>query len=295
MTDTFIALDVETANSWYGSICQIGLVRSEGGRGTQEWNFLINPETYFDSFNVAIHGIDEEAVREAPTLEKVWDEILGIVAEHPVAHHGPFDRASLNQATQAGGLISPDFRWLDTTRIVRRHWQDRSRSGYGLKPVCEMLGFNFEHHDAVEDARAAAFILNHVINESGESLEWWFDRAARKCNLGDYKDYKYAQKLEGDPDGALAGETIVFTGALSLPRREIAAIAAAHGCNVASNVSKETTILVVGDQHSWKLAGYDKSSKQRKAEELVAEGHSIQIMGEQGFIAALEIAQSLVS
>jgi DNA polymerase III subunit epsilon len=291
LADTFIALDIETANSWYGSICQIGLVRSNGGSGTQERNFLINPETYFDSFNVSIHGIDEDAVKRAPTFDEVWSEIVGIVAEHTVAHHGPFDRASLNQATAARGLVSPNFRWLDTMRVVRRHWQDRSRSGYGLKPVCEMLGFEFEHHDAVADARAAAFILNHVISESGESLEWWIERAARSLN----KYYQDGQKLEGNPDGVLAGEAIVFTGALSLPRSEIAAIAAAHGCNVAPGVTKKTTILVVGEQDLSKLAGYDKSSKQRKAEELVAMGHSIRIMGEQGFIAAMELEQSEVS
>jgi DNA polymerase-3 subunit epsilon len=286
LTDAFIALDIETANAWYGSICQIGLVRSEGGSCTEEWNFLINPKDYFDPFNVSIHGIDEEMVKDAPTFAEVWGEILGVVGQHTVVHHGPFDRASLHQATEAHDLAPPDFSWLDTMRVVRRHWPDRSQRGYGLKPVCELLGYEYEHHDAVADARAAATVLNHVIDETGESLEWWIGRAARKCTPGNYRG---AVKLEGDPDGALAGEVVVFTGALSLPRREIAAIAAAHGCDVAPGVTKKTTMLVIGEQDGWRLAGYDKSSKHRKAEELATKGQPIKIMGEQGFIAAMEL------
>ena len=114
------------------------------------------------------------------------------------------------------------------------------------------------------------------------------DLLARKCTAS---DYRAALKLEGDPYGALAGEVIVFTGALSLPRREIATIAASHGCNVAPGVTKKTTMLVVGEQERWRLAGNDKSSKHRKAEEFAAKSQCIQIMGEQGFMAALDLEE----
>lgn len=211
---------------------------------------------------------------------------MGVVGRHAVAHHGPFDRASLYQATEAHDLPSPDFSWLDTMRVVRRHWHDRSQRGYGLKPVCEMLGYEFEHHDAVADARAAATILNHVLDEAGESLDWWIGHAARECTPSDYRG---ALKLEVDPNGAIAGEIVVFTGALSLPRREIAAIAASHGCDVAPGVTKKTTMLVVGEQDRSRLAGYDKSSKHRKAEDLAAKGQAIRVLGERGFVAAMEL------
>jgi DNA polymerase-3 subunit epsilon len=52
-------------------------------------------------------------------------------------------------------------------------------------------------------------------------------------------------------------------------------------------------MLVVGEQDEWRLAGYDKSSKHRKAEELASKGLPIMIMGEQSFIAAMELEQQL--
>lgn len=48
-------------------------------------------------------------------------------------------------------------------------------------------------------------------------------------------------------------------------------------------VTKNTTILVVGDQDVRKLAGQEKSSKHRKAEDLIKKGQAIRIIRETDF------------
>lgn len=68
-------------------------------------------------------------------------------------------------------------------------------------------------------------------------------------------------KLEGNPEGPLYGETIVFTGSLSIERREAAKIASDLGCSVDNSVTSKTTILVVGTQDKTILCGYEESSK----------------------------------
>ena len=89
--------------------------------------------------------------------------------------------------------------------------------------------------------------------------------------------------LEGNPEGELYGQSIVFTGALSIPRRDAAAMAASIGCSVATAVSKKIDYLVVGDQDATRLAGKEKSSKHFKAEELIASGVPIRILKESDF------------
>ena len=42
-----------------------------------------------------------------------------------------------------------------------------SQVGYGLSNVAERLGVDFQHHDALEDARAAGEILLRAIAETG--------------------------------------------------------------------------------------------------------------------------------
>lgn len=48
-------------------------------------------------------------------------------------------------------------------------------------------------------------------------------------------------------------------------------------------MTKKTTLLVVGDTDVQRLAGHEKSSKHRKAEELVAKGAPIRILRETDF------------
>ena len=77
---------------------------------------------------------------------------------------------------------------------------------------------------------------------------------------------------------------LVFTGALEIPRTEAADLAAAAGCEVASGVSKKTTLLVVGDTDVARTAGHEKSGKHRKAEKLIATGAPIRIIRESDFM-----------
>lgn len=76
----------------------------------------------------------------------------------------------------------------------------------------------------------------------------------------------------------------MFTGTLSCPRREAADIASGAGCDVTENVTKHTTLLVVGDQDIRRLAGKEKSSKHLKAEEFIRKGKSIRILTETDFL-----------
>ena len=50
-----------------------------------------------------------------------------------------------------------------------------------------------------------------------------------------------------------------------------------------NSVSKKVTLLVIGTQDGRMLNGYQKSSKQRKAEALIAGGQEIQILSETDF------------
>ena len=85
--------------------------------------------------------------------------------------------------------------------------------------------------------------------------------------------------------GVFYGKTIVFTGALVTMTRDGAATHASQfGFKIGSSVTKKTDYLVVGVQDLSTLAGHDKSTKQRKAEELVADGVKIEILTENDFV-----------
>lgn len=274
----FVAVDVETANPNMSSICQIGLVRFEDGRETVCESVLVDPQDYFDPYHVEIHGIDEDAVRGAKTFAQLHDWLCSWTTDEVVICHTHFDRVAFQQACDDCEIAALACTWLDSARIARRAWPQFAQRGYGLANVAAHCGISFEHHDAVEDARTAGLIVLEAIEHTGHDIEAWLKLVRRSMGSGE------AIRRDGDGDGALLGEAIVFTGALQVPRREAADRAAEAGADVMPGVTKKTTMLVVGDQDIAKLNGHEKSGKHLKAEALMAAGQPILIIGESDFM-----------
>lgn len=280
----FIAIDVETANSKFSSICQIGIAEFRNGALYDSWESLVDPEDYFDEMNIFIHGINESSVRGAPKWHAIYELLTQRLRDKIVVSHTPFDRVAMSLANEKIGLAPHSCVWLDTARVVRRTWPEFAQKGYGLANVANHLNIKFQHHNAKEDAIASGEILLRAIAETGFTIDQWVARVTKPI------DPLYTARISrhGNPDGPLFGELLVFTGALSMPRREAADLAATAGCEVGSSVTKHTTLLVVGDLDITNMPNHDKSSKHRKAEELITKGQCIRIIGESDFRRLLD-------
>jgi DNA polymerase III subunit epsilon len=274
----FIAIDVETANADMASICQIGIAKYRSGELIDEWSSLINPEDYFDFINIDIHGISEDDVIEAPTFPEIVGELNRFFLDSICVSHTHFDRVSIERAFAKYSLLPIKTTWLDSARVARRAWEECAWSGYGLANVCKIIGYEFKHHDALEDAKASGQVLIAAINKSGLDTNAWLKRTCQPINPNGL-----TVSRDGNPEGEMYGEVLVFTGALEIPRRDAADLAARIGCTVDSSVTKKTTLLVVGDQDVTKLVGKDKSLKHLKAEQLIAKGYKIRIIKESDF------------
>lgn len=277
----FVSIDVETANANMASICQIGGVVFEDGEEVASFCYLIDPQDDFDDVNVAIHGIGAADVVGCPVLNDVIDELWEWIKDEIVVSHTHFDRVSIKQACDKYELEPVSCTWLDSAKVARRTWTEVAYRGYGLKPVAQMLGIEFRHHDALEDARAAALIVCQAMQTTGLDLDGWLHRCTRPIGAGRPADLTIlSAEAAGGP---LAGESICFTGSLQIIRSEAALIANGFGAFVESGVTKKTTLLVVGDQDITRLNGAEKSGKHIKAETMIAKGHSIRIVRETDF------------
>ena len=155
---TFNVIDVETANPKWATICQIGVVRVVNGRILDEWETLVDPETYFHWRNTKIHGISDYDVLDAPTLPDIWDELDRVVSGRLLISHTHFDRSALNKAAARYRMNRLNARWDDSCAIARNAWPNMP-GGHNLKNLAKRLGIRFNHHDALEDARAAATVV----------------------------------------------------------------------------------------------------------------------------------------
>ena len=286
VTNRFVAIDVETANADMSSICQIGIAQYEDGNLVGEWSSLINPNTYFSPMNISIHGIKKEDVKNSPRIGDVLGTLNKFMGNTISVSHTHFDRVSIKLALDKNRLPGIETTWLDSAMVARRTWKEVSMRGYGLANLCEKIGYEFKHHDALEDAKACAQVLFAAISETGLDIDAWLKRI--KYPIA--PSIKYGKKArEANPEGDLYGEIVVFTGALEIPRREAVNLAAIMGCCVASGVTKKTSLLVVGDQDIQKLNGKEKSSKHVRAEELIKQGQEIRIIKESDFKELMKI------
>jgi len=129
----FIALDVETANADFASICSVGLVHFRSGAVFKSLTILVDPEDEFDAFNTGLHGIRSEDVAGKPTMAQVFPAIRASLSEVVIVHHSHFDKTALARAAAKYGASPLPCLWLDTLRVARRAWPLlNDGGGYGL-------------------------------------------------------------------------------------------------------------------------------------------------------------------
>ena len=89
--------------------------------------------------------------------------------------------------------------------------------------------------------------------------------------------------LQADADALMAGETVVFTGALErMTRRDAQQLVTRLGGKAGSSVTKDTTLVVVGGDG---LRAAKLSSKLQKAQKLIDAGQRLELISEDDFLS----------
>ncbi len=156
----FIALDVETACGNSASICQIGIacVREDGG--VETYATYVDPQMAFAGFNTQLHGIAAVHVAGAPRIGEALALLAPLLERHTLIQHSSFDQTAIRAACLHFGLPERAWRWGNSVKIARRAWPEFiGNGGHGLAHLKRQLGLSFDHHDAGEDAKAAAQVV----------------------------------------------------------------------------------------------------------------------------------------
>ncbi|HZK31720.1 MAG TPA: exonuclease domain-containing protein [Corynebacterium sp.] len=168
----FIALDVETANSDFGSICQVGLVRYVDGRESGSRAWLCRPPARLEEFlpaNIAVHGITAAKVADQPRIGEIIDEIRDFLDGQPfVAHNAQFDATALRRAAVASEREIPSMDFGCSLTLARH--QELPVANNKLPTLAEFFGVELtSHHDALADARACGEITVSLARRQGFS------------------------------------------------------------------------------------------------------------------------------
>ncbi len=165
--ETFVAIDVETANGKRTSICAVGAVKVIDGVITDRFYRLVRPlpNYYYSYFTREIHGIGPDDTAHAPTFAGIWPELHDFIGNLPlVAHNKAFDQTCLRQTAKAYGIEFPDLPFLCTLVKARSTFPRQLCPSFSLPYLAEFLGIPFDnHHNALADAEACAKIAMTIL------------------------------------------------------------------------------------------------------------------------------------
>ena len=169
----FVALDFETANERYYSACALGIVVFENLKPKQRFSYLIKPPTKFKPENVAIHGITADAVKDAPSFDKIWKSVYPLLVGNEVAIYSDFDAKvmiELKKHFKLRAKHDSTINFVDVCELSRI--KIHGLSDYKLPTVCEYLGIKgLNHHEATSDAEACGKIYAWMLANEGKAVE----------------------------------------------------------------------------------------------------------------------------
>lgn len=157
----FCVIDLETTggNPDTEKIIEIGMVRIENRKMTEERSFLVNPQKDIPDFVQKLTGIRKADVEHSPRIEEVIDEIIEFIGDSIlVAHNTSFDIPFLNGVLKKLQRPTLDNKVICTNIMTKYMIPDIMSSN--LAYMSEMFGIHHSQaHRAIEDARATGLLL----------------------------------------------------------------------------------------------------------------------------------------
>jgi DNA polymerase-3 subunit epsilon len=167
---TFIAIDTETTgrDPEVDRAVEIACVVFQRGAVVAKKSWIVNPGRPIPKEASDVHGINDDAVRDAPGFAAIALELIETLgAAIPVAYNAEYDRkvlaAELSRAGIAPASLPPALRrnveWIDPL-IWARELQ-RAEKSRALSEVAQRLGIPLEHaHRATDDAEATLHVFS---------------------------------------------------------------------------------------------------------------------------------------
>lgn len=172
--DIKIVLDLETTGLDYKKekIIEFAGIKLVDNQITEELEMLINPKQEIRQSSIEIHGITQEMVEDAPTIEEAMPKILEFMGEYPiVAHNSIFDHSFLNQASKELYDKPIPNAQIDTFQMFREVFPDEP--SHGMEALLKRFNIEFSvRHRAMADAKGLACAYPHLKDFYNKKYQW---------------------------------------------------------------------------------------------------------------------------
>jgi DNA polymerase-3 subunit epsilon len=283
----YVVIDLETTglNPQFDEIIEVAGIKVIDDQVVDEFSSLVKPKGKIPGFVEELTGITNELVQNAPPIEAVLPKFIDFIGNSILlAYNAHFDINFIydNYLEIANREFRNDF--IDVLRVSRRLYTELNN--HRLITLARHLNIDYGNgHRAMEDS----IVCNEVFLCCKKfALE--NDINLQKCRPGSPNHQKLtakdivANRDKFDREHPLYNKVCVFTGTLRrLVRQDAMQIVVNLGGSCGDGVTKKTNYLVMGVQDYSKFADGEKSSKTKKAEQLIASGQDLSIITEDVF------------
>lgn len=185
----FVVLDIETTglSPFVDEICEISAIKVKNFIPQENFYTLIKPKQQIPENVIKIHGITNEMVKDAPSLEDVLPKLLDFIKDSTlVIHNADFDLSFINTALKKFNLPVLTNQVEDTLLISRQYFPFMSHS---LEALCD--DFMFEHkpkHRAKEDTLATLELFYYLYYITNPRIRFFIEEALTLTCLGTISD-----------------------------------------------------------------------------------------------------------
>lgn len=158
----FAAIDFETANEKYTSICSVGIVIVREGQVVDSFYSLVKPTPNYYPWNYTrVHGIKFKDTANSPLFPEVWKMVEPKIEGLPlVAHNKSFDENVLKTTFKHYRMKYPNYPFFCTLQASQKLLPSPDMiENHRLPTVAKFCGYDLaNHHNALADAEACAAI-----------------------------------------------------------------------------------------------------------------------------------------
>jgi DNA polymerase III epsilon subunit family exonuclease len=166
----FTFLDCETTGlspNYGDKICEIALLRVKDGRIHESYQTLINPGRPISPGAMAVNGITDVMVRDAPRFSEIAEKVIRIIGDSViVAHNARFDLSFLIAQFQNSRIPIFENIVIDTLTLARRYYMFPSNS---LGNICALLNLPIkDEHRAMGDVVLTRMVFEKFLTDFKE-------------------------------------------------------------------------------------------------------------------------------
>lgn len=283
----YTVIDLETTglSPDFDEIIEFSAIRVRDGQVSETFSSFSKPSFDIPPFITQLTGITMDDLCNAPEIEEVLPAYLDFIGSDVVlGHNVHFDVNFIYDFSEA--LLNRPFcnDMIDTMRLGRRILPNLG--SHRLADVAKALHVVPDSaHRGLVDCQTTYSVYETFKASYPDSFSPEFH--TKPLNKSRYHlDARNIVAVPGheNPDNPLYGAICVFTGTLErMTRKEAMQLVVNIGGTCGNGVTAKTNFLILGNNDYCSTIKGGKSSKQKKAEDLMQKGYDIKIIPENVF------------